>query len=508
MGLTARPLTRRGTPRTLARAVFGRGDRVRWLHGTLSTAERHGRMLPGVRPTKGEAMQPTLRAAAVVVAACAAVLVPAATAAADHHRPSAAACPLGNGAGAIKHVISLQFDNTHFNRDRPNVPSDLEQMPHLLRFLEGEGTLYTNDHTILISHTAGGILATLTGLYPDRNGQTISNSYDYFQQTGLPAFTSSFKYWTDVVDAANDPLPNMITDGQKTTPAPWVPFTRAACDLGGAGIANVELENTLTAPSGDMTRVFGAGSPEWNEANDPVTQKKAQTDFVGIAVHCAAGGGLCAHSANAKPDPLPDEPGGYDGFKALFGAKYVDPAITGGNPCVTNTASEPIADPAGNCGFPGFDSMLAKNTLGYVAQMQEAGVPVTFGYISDAHDNHTLARASGPREADYVAQLKSYDDAFASFFTRLKRDGIDASNTLFVITVDEGDHFAGGTGTPQADGTLGYTHANCPDLTACPANQIGEVTTGIKGLLPAGEPGFDLHFDDAPTFYVNGQPER
>ena len=31
-----------------------------------------------------------------------------------------------------------------------------------------------------------------------------------------------------------------------------------------------------------------------------------------------------------------------------------------------------------------------------VAQMQENGVPVTFAYISDAHDNHTLARASGP----------------------------------------------------------------------------------------------------------------
>ena len=37
-------------------------------------------------------------------------------------------------------------------------PSDLEQMPHLLNFLKDNGTLFTNDHTILISHTAGGIL--------------------------------------------------------------------------------------------------------------------------------------------------------------------------------------------------------------------------------------------------------------------------------------------------------------------------------------------------------------
>jgi hypothetical protein len=76
------------------------------------------------------------------------------------------------------------------------------------------------------------------------------------------------------------------------------------------------------------------------------------------------------------------------------------------------------------------------------------------------------------------------------------------------VTVDEGDHFAGGTGTPQPDGTLAYKHTPCADLTACPANQIGEVNVNIKGLLPAGEPPFDLHFDDAPTFYVNGQPPR
>ena len=91
-------------------------------------------------------------------------------------------CQLGQAAGAnnnIKHVIYLQFDNTHFNRDNPNVESDLEQMPHLYNFLKDNGTLFTNDHTILISHTAGGILSSLTGLYPDRQGQTVSNSYDY-----------------------------------------------------------------------------------------------------------------------------------------------------------------------------------------------------------------------------------------------------------------------------------------------------------------------------------------
>ena len=62
-------------------------------------------------------------------------------------------CTLGNG---VKHVIYLQFDNVHFRRDNPNVPSDLEQMPHLLNFIQDNGTLDSNDHTVLISHTAAG----------------------------------------------------------------------------------------------------------------------------------------------------------------------------------------------------------------------------------------------------------------------------------------------------------------------------------------------------------------
>jgi hypothetical protein len=428
-----------------------------------------------------------------------------------------ATCQLGtSGTGAIQHVIYLQFDNTHNARDTPNVASDLEQMPHLKSFLEGNGTLFTNDHTILISHTAGGILSSLTGLYPDRQGQTVSNSYDYYPASKVPAFTSSFKYWTAPVDPVGDPLPNMITDGQKNTPAPWVPFTRAGCDVGGVGTANIELENASTAPTGDITKVFGTGSPEWNEA--AANSQLGQTDFVGIAIHCSqATTSKCAGNAAAKSDPLPDEPGGYTGYNALYGTKYVDPAVSGGNACVNDTSGEPITDPLGNCGFPGFDGMLAKNTLGYVAAMQESGVPVTYGYISDAHDLHVpvlatdsySSSATGPGELAHNLQLRDYDNAFAAFFKDLRQHNIGPHNTLFVITVDEGDHFAGGVGAPQAGGNwLVYDHRTCTNLSTCPTNQIGEVNANLKGLLPAGEPAFDLHFDDAPAIYVSGQPGR
>jgi hypothetical protein len=452
--------------------------------------------------------------------------------AADKPSSEEAGCQLS--AGPVKHVIYLVFDNAHFTRDNPNVPSDLEQMPHLLNFLTSNGTLMTNDHTVLISHTAGGILSSLTGLYPDRQGQTVSNSYFYYSPAKVPVFSTSFKYWTDLVDdatGARDSLPNMVFDGQKNTPAPWVPFARAGCDFGGVSTANIELENIGTGPFGDMSEAFGTGSPEWSDAvasnaapSGTALRAKAFTDYVGIAIHCAQGGGICASNAtnvaNSRADKLPDEPGGYTGYRALFGAKYVDPAITGGNACVNDTSGGHVTDPFGRCGFPGFDWALAKNTLGYVAQMQEAGVPVTYAYISDAHDNHkdsfpapfnpNFPRASGPGEADYQAQLKAYDDAFVAFFDRLAADGIDKSNTLFLVTADEGDHYAGGAGIPQPDGSLAYVHANCSWTTtpACPSNQIGEVNYNIKAKLPAGTPTFSVHRDSAPAFWVNGQPAR
>src|SRR2546421_1775755 len=336
-------------------------------------------------------MSRLIRLAAAMAIVIAQAVIPGTASA---QAPSVAAAPqncvLNNG---IKHVISIQFDNTHLFRDRANVASDLEQMPNLLNFMTDNGTLSDNEHTILISHTAGGILTSLTGLYPDRQGLTVRNSYGYFKPDGTTAFSSAFKSWTDRVDdvtaaGVNDPLPNMVTTGGLNTPAPWVPYTPAGCDYGAVSTANAVLENTKTTPAGDMTKVFGTGSPEWNEAN--ANPSLAQTDFVGIAVHCAAGGGICNSSTHARPDVLPDEPGGYNNFQGPFGAKYVNPAITGGQPAVNDTTGAPITDPAGRPGFPGFDGMLAKVSLGYVAQMQEAGVPVTFAYISDAHDNHSL----------------------------------------------------------------------------------------------------------------------
>src|SRR5919199_4680528 len=145
---------------------------------------------------KGRAWSVLAALAVVVVTAVVVLGLGTVQTASGKPAPAGNACGLANG---IKHVIQIQFDNTHFLRDRANVPSDLEQMPHLLNFIRNNGTLLTNDHTVLISHTATGILSTLTGVYPDRMGQPVSNSFRYFNPDGSTSSGVSFAYWTDAL---------------------------------------------------------------------------------------------------------------------------------------------------------------------------------------------------------------------------------------------------------------------------------------------------------------------
>lgn len=154
-------------------------------------------------------------------------------------------CSLNAPRGRIKHVIYIQFDNVHFTRDNPNVPSDLEQMPNLLNFLTENGTLMANHHTPLKSHTADDIITSLTGVYGDRHGQPIANSFGWFTPPGskfFDGFASSFQYWTDIVNTTTDPSFFMVTPNGMNAPAPWVPWTRAGCNVGAVSIANMELE--------------------------------------------------------------------------------------------------------------------------------------------------------------------------------------------------------------------------------------------------------------------------
>ena len=119
--------------------------------------------------------------------------------------------------------------------------------------------------------------------------------------------------------ATTKPAPKPDT----TTPAPWVPFTRAGCNVGEAGTVNQDLENNAV----NIPKVFGANSPEAQQlAADTDSFKDAETaDYAGIAVHCAQGSAFCSSARGVKfgqtspsptavTDSLPDEPGGYFGL--------------------------------------------------------------------------------------------------------------------------------------------------------------------------------------------------
>lgn len=428
--------------------------------------------------------------------ACAlAALLAVTTASAYAAGGSPTTCRLGSADHPLTHIVYLQFDNVHLRRDNPNVPSDLEQMPNLLHFLEDQGTLLTNHHTPLISHTSVDITTSLTGVYGDKFGFSIGNSFGIFQN-GVASFQSSFAYWTDITV---DGLPQMVDQRGKIHPAPWVPFTRAGCDVGAFSIANIEFENVTS----DINNVFGPTSPQAAEAK--ANPAKAIADFEGIAIHCAVGSRLCAKSA--APDLLPDEPGGYNGFSALFGNASVQPQIAPGGP-ITDLDGNVIADSNGNPGFPGFDP-TASQTLGYVASMLEGGVPVVYMYIADAHDNQgqsisgvnpSVEETFGPGEQGYVNQLAAYNNAFGKFFARLSKDGITKDNTLFVITADENDHFVGGPPSP----------ANCDGVhMPCTYAKKGEVDADLSLVYAtefADTTSFRVHSDSAPTFYINGNP--
>ncbi len=486
---------------------------------------------------------------------------------AARHQSAGNSCHLGNG---IKHVVQIGFDNVHFFRDNPNVPSDLQMMPNLLNFFKDNGTFLSNNHTPLIAHTADDLLTTATGLYGDRQGMPVSNDYQAYNTDGTTDPAGSFAYWTDPVfdtaahpNAGHDTNPSMVYSPtppattipapapDTVTPAPWVPYTRAGCNVGEVATANQELENTAV----DIPKVFGPNSPEAKQlAQDPDPFKDPETaDYVGIGVHCAKGSAFCADARGVKfgettPTPtasrdlLPQEPGGYHGFKALFGHRYVAPQLGAGTPNLSRNGFQ-VTNAAGNLvdlngneldgafltnhpGFPGFSSINAPQTLAYMADMLESGVPVVNGYISDIHGNDFIPGLSacanapdalGSGSACYIEQAKYYNRAFGVFFKRLAADGITPKNTLFVLSSDEGDHEAGA----NVGRAIEPTPANCDGATvsgdtvtpdvACtyPAGSFGELDANVTGLLAAQEHNttpFSLENDTAPEFYVTGNP--
>lgn len=522
-------------------------------------------------------------------------------------------CSLAHG---VQHVFYIGFDNFHLRRDNSNsvaangddnyntdtgIPSDLEQVPALYNFLRGTanagttanppstgnyadgrsttyadgtafpgGVVLANEHTPLISHTSVDFTTTYTGLYGDRHGVAVSqNSMAAYNGTAYSSAPnqavstqSGFSYWTDPFTADTSGT-NVLTTpngsgGATNTPAPWVPFTRAGCDVGAVSTTGFVLENAGGAAA--LTKATGTTYTTGDE---------------GVAIHCAATtSSICATTAsdpNVKvaPDILPSEPGGYSGYQAIYGNEYAVPAINDGLPTGSKASdphnlnllrqgdSAPLPGPAAadvdtfhygstasttasrNYAFPGFSSEDANYTLGYTLAMQKAGVPVTFGYLSDAHDCHyptgiiddyngttgalcantnvpgTTARDTydtfGSGEQGYHTYLTQLNHDFQLFFSQAKAAGYTTANTEFVFYSDENDHTSEATpANPTCDGVTTfcqYNHSESQTSTNV-SGQLGESTIKLDTLVPPtgsstlGTPPYFTLADSAPDFYA------
>jgi hypothetical protein len=396
-----------------------------------------------------------------------------------------AACELHARSGEITHVVHILLDNVHLGRDHPNVPSDLEQMPHLREFLVSDGTIGGNHLASPLAQRVPDVLSVLTGLLGDRSGVPFGDSYATYRSDGGVDFSTALAYWTA---RGSDGKPLMLADTGKTVPAPWVPFTWAGCDVG--AFATIGL--TLQQRDPDVTNVLGAAEAD---VHDPVT---AAADLLGIAIHCARSSALCSNT-NARPDLLPDEPGGYAGFNALFGNRQVQPVISPKSP-VKDLDGVMIANDAGHAGFPDAQP-TASQSLGYAAAMLEAGVQVVYASIGDAHDPTRSGRADGPGEPSYVAKLAAFDTAFNAFVTRLSARGITKRNTLFIIVSTGNDHFTGGS--PQPPGCDGVA-------IPCGYDARGAIGAGVDRLLATQRRNvtlFDIPAASAPPFFISGNPQ-
>ena len=117
------------------------------------------------------------------------------------------------------------------------------------------------------------------------------------------------------------------------------------------------------------------------------------------------------------------------------------------------------------------------------------------------HPVPTAEHAFGPGEAEYVAQLKSYDAAFGKFFARLRPTA--STRTIPVRRRARTRTITSSAAPPSpanCDGSQRSLHLR---------RRSGEITASINRLLVtqrANATRVRVHSDDAPTVYINGNP--
>ncbi len=151
-------------------------------------------------------------------------------------------------------------------------------------------------------------------------------------------------------------------------------------------------------------------------------------------------------------------------------------------------------------------------------------MPVVYGYISDAHEKKTAGGRQGARTRAPAVALRRDRPTPATRrrwppTTRRSRssssvsdDGINASNTVFLFSNEEGDHFAGAnvgrTVQPNCTGTPGMLDYTCSYANQGTTPAIGEQFVNIHGLLQH-EFNNTTPFYDEPqgnSVYITGNP--
>ena len=292
-------------------------------------------------------MRKGLRGTAACLAALTVLAAAAIAAVANGPSSTAAAattgCHLGNG---VKHVIEITFDNVHFNRDNPNVLSDLEQMPALRTSSPERHAALEQPYAAHRPHGRRQYHQLLRPLRRPAGPGAHEHLRDVWLHDGTVTPKSSFAYWTGTYGL--DSFPNQPYSANvpaagappSTPPAPWVPFTRAGCDVGDVSTANMVLENLEPRPAERLRRRTRRRWPQYNADTDTRSRTRRPTTTKASACTAPQGSAFCSTaqavkfgqtvpSSTAVTDVLPDEPGGYVGFQALFGHKYLQPQLVG-----------------------------------------------------------------------------------------------------------------------------------------------------------------------------------
>ena len=200
----------------------------------------------------------------------------------------------------------------------------------------------------MIAHTADDSLTIYTGLYGDRHGQPLSatryKTYnpDGHDRSGRPRSRTGRR---PVVDTATDadrrPRHDAVDGllGHRARPA----GAHRPADAGAVGAVHPRrlhgrrlLDRQHGARERQRRPARRCSAPTRPRSRSTTPTRPVQgpeiADYIGEAVHCAQGDAICADaqrvkfgqttpSPSAVTDSLPTEPGGYDGFQALFGAQ-------------------------------------------------------------------------------------------------------------------------------------------------------------------------------------------